>query len=191
VEEVRDKVMDLLATYYARGALELEEYENRVSIATRSQTREELEALAGNLPALMRPESGTPAAAPEGGPEALLPDGEVRPTQTLAAVFSSINRRGRWALARRTQAFAFFGSTDLDLRQARLPAGVSTITVFALFGSVSVIVPPGVNVEMNGAGVFGAFDTNVPEDRRPGVPTIRVDGVAVFGSANVRIKWPR
>jgi hypothetical protein len=37
-------------------------------------------------------------------------------------------------------------------------------------------------------GIFGAFDSNVPEERQEGRPTIRVDGIAVFGSASVRIK---
>jgi hypothetical protein len=39
IEEVRERVMDLLATYYARGALELEEYESRAATAASAQTR--------------------------------------------------------------------------------------------------------------------------------------------------------
>ena len=195
-EEVRERVMDLLATYYARGALELEEYELRVEKAAGSTTRVELEALVSALPALPGPVAGerrvsgsASDASAETGPT--LESTDVRPTQTLASVFSSVSKRGEWHPARQTQALAFFGSTDLDLRRAHIPAGVSTITAVAFFGAVSILVPPGVNVEMNGVGIFGSFDTNVPEERQEGRPTIRVDGIAVFGSASVRIKRPK
>ena len=198
MDEVRDKVMDLLATYYARGALELEEYERRVEAAARGQSRADLEAVLGSLPALppaspsaLPTRETTPTGAAAQAPMTFQAEGEVRPTQTLASVFSSVTRRGEWSPARRTQAVAFFGSTDLDLRQARLPPGVTSITAVAFFGSVSILVPPGVNVEMNGVGIFGAFDSNVPENRGKGVPTLRVDGVALFGSASVRFKRPK
>lgn len=192
LEEVRERVMDLLATYYARGALELEEYEHSVGKAAGGTTRDELEALVTALPALPGPVAGervalgTSGASSEAGPS--IASGEVRSTQTLASVFSAVSKRGEWYPARETQAVAFFGSTDLDLRRAHIPAGKSTITVVAFFGAVSILVPSGVNVEMDGVGVFGAFDSNVPEERQEGRPTIRVDGLAVFGSASVRIK---
>jgi hypothetical protein len=192
-EEVRERVMDLLATYYARGALELEEYERRVEEATRVQSRGELEALVSVLPALPPP-AGSGSQAPAAGaaasedPAPRLAEGQVRESQTFASVFSSVWKRGEWYPARHTQAVAFFGSTSLDLRQARIPPGVSVITAAAIFGSVSILVPPGVNVEMNGIGVFGSFDSNVPEERREGWPTIRVEGAAFFGSASVRVK---
>jgi hypothetical protein len=194
MKEVREKVMDLLATYYARGAIQLEEYESRMEIATRSETRADLEALVGNLPALPRGGEASQAAATDvvpGGGLRAADSGDVRETQTLASVFSAVSRKGEWYPARHTQAVAFFGSTDLDLRQAHLPPGVSKISVLAFFGSVTILVPPGINVEMNGVGVIGEFSSNVPEVRRGAAPTIVVDGLAAFASATVRVKQPR
>jgi hypothetical protein len=175
-DEVRERVMDLLATYYARGALELEEYETRVEAATRSQSRGELESLLANLPALPRHESAGAGArsAPDSeaaGYDVSVNAGDVRPSQTLASIFSGVSRRGEWYPARSTQVVAFFGGVD--------------------FGGVSIVVPPGVNVEVNGVGIFGAFDNKVPETRRGSGPTIRIDGLCVFGGTDVRQKKPK
>jgi hypothetical protein len=63
--------------------------------------------------------------------------------------------------------------------------------VLAFFGSVSILVPPGLNVETNGVGVFGSFDSNVPEMPRGAGPTLRVEGLAAFGSASIRVKRPK
>jgi len=189
-------VMDLLATYYARGALELEEYETRVEAATRSQSRGELESLLANLPALPRHEAAGAGArsAPDSeaaGYDVSVNAGDVRPSQTLASIFSGVSRRGEWYPARSTQVVAFFGGVDIDLTHAHLAEGVSTITVLCAFGGVSIVVPPGVNVEVNGVGIFGAFDNKVPETRRGSGPTIRIDGLCVFGGTDVRQKKPK
>jgi len=193
IEEVRVRVMDLLATYYARGALELEEYESRAATAAGVQTRGELEALLGGLPALAAPER-SPAAERRadlpvsGEREFSINSGEVRQNQTLVSIFSGVSRRGKWYPARTTQVVAFFGGAEIDLREAHIPEGVSTITVLCAFGGATIIVPPGVNVEVNGVGIFGAFDSRVPEGPRVNGPTIRVDGLCFFGGAEVKLK---
>lgn len=194
LEEVRDKVMELLATYYARGAMELADYERSAEAAVASRTRGELEALVGALPALPAPEQAPPGArvAPAAGSGAPLANtGDVRPSQTFASVFSGVTKRGEWYPARSTQVVAFFGGVDLDYTQAHLPDGVSTIAVLCAFGGVSIVVPPGVNVESSGVGIFGAFDNKVPDAPRGDGPTLRIEGLCLFGGTDVKQKRPK
>jgi hypothetical protein len=194
LEEVRDKVMDLLATYYARGAMELEDYERKAEAAVASTTRVQLESLVGALPALPAPEQAAPRARVPPADRSSAPlatAGEVRPSQTFASVFSGVSKRGEWYPARSTQVVAFFGGVDLDYTHAHLPEGVSTIRVLCAFGGVSIVVPPGVAVESSGIGIFGAFDNQVPDYPRGEVPTLRIEGLCLFGGTEVKLKRPK
>lgn len=84
---------------------------------------------------------------------------------------------------------AVFGSVELDLRQAQISAQSNEIRAVAVFGSVEITIPCGMRAEIAGVGVFGDFsqagDVSAPD---PQLPTIRVSGLALFGSVNVKEK---
>ena len=57
-------------------------------------------------------------------------------------------------------------------------------------GSIEIVVPPGMYVEVNGLGVVGSFEGNSGAARPPegGKPWVRVTGVAVLGDVDVQVK---
>lgn len=63
------------------------------------------------------------------------------------------------------------------------------IRCLAVFGEVEIIVPPDVNVDVSGHGIFGGFAR--PRNRpplQPDRPTIVVSGFALFGGVTVKVK---
>jgi hypothetical protein len=57
----------------------------------------------------------------------------------------------------------------------------ATIEVNALFGGGTLVVPDDWNVETSVAGIGGAGDGRPARERSPEAPTLRVEGVAIFG----------
>jgi hypothetical protein len=109
------------------------------------------------------------------------------------AVFGASRRAGRWTPARRVRATALFGGAEVDLREARLPPGVTELRVFACRGAVEVIVPPTLAIETEGTGIFGAFEevdraSGFPD---PEAPLLRITGTALFGAVEVRTRFPQ
>src|SRR5262249_14786492 len=76
------------------------------------------------------------------------------------------------------------------LREARLPPGIVEIRVFALFGGVQIIVPPDLAVEVSGSAIFGGFAevNRAPPQPDPDRPTLRGDGVAIFGGGQIETR---
>jgi hypothetical protein len=79
---------------------------------------------------------------------------------------------------------------DLDFREAIMPPGVTELKIFAMWGGVEVIVPPGLNVECHGVGIMGGFD-HAPEGvapTDPTAPTLRITGVALMGGVDITLR---
>jgi hypothetical protein len=79
------------------------------------------------------------------------------------------------------------GSGWLDLRAAELGGPVTTFFAVAYKSRVTVLVPPGVRVEMTGFGVNqGTADEEDPGYRLPAdAPVIQVRGLAYKGTVEV------
>ena len=75
----------------------------------------------------------------------------------------------------------WFGGGVVDLRQATLDPMGATIEVNALFGGGNLVVPEDWNVETKVAGIGGIGDGRPQRDRSPEAPTLRVEGIALFG----------
>jgi hypothetical protein len=114
------------------------------------------------------------------------------PTSRVAkAIFGGVSRRGQWVVPAHYRVKAVFGGVDLDLREARLESAEVTIESKAVFGGVSIVVPPDVTVIMEGTGVFGGFGGDAEDVQPPaGAPVVRVTGKAVFGGVAVMRKPP-
>ena len=67
----------------------------------------------------------------------------------LHAVMSSIERRGAWLVPRELTVRVKLGNAELDLRDALLEPGLTTIHLEVKLGNVEIIVPPGLPVEMS------------------------------------------
>ncbi len=170
----RERSIALLREAVGEGRLTLEEFTERVGLAQAARTDHELARLAHDLPG-DRAAAGVPAAASE----------EHR------AVCSHLVRRGPWSLPARSSWRSVFGTIDLDLRQARLAGPVTALEVYNLFGTVTVIVPEGVEVIVRGGGLFASQKIEWPE-RPPiaGGPRLTIETRGPGGTLYVRTRPP-
>jgi signal transduction histidine kinase len=112
--------------------------------------------------------------------------------QQLSATLSSVERRGSWHVPRELDVRTILGSAVLDLRQATLGLGVTTIDVTCAFGSVEIYIPPHLAVEVSVRSLAGS----VSESERPAVapdlgkPLVRIIGSVKFGSVDVMSLLP-
>ena len=86
-------------------------------------------------------------------------DDEVDPHDEVShavAILGSSSRKGRWTPPGTLRAFSLLGSVNLDFREADL-LDETDVDVFALLGSVNIIVPPSVDVDVSGIGFLGDF----------------------------------
>jgi len=188
-----ETTVDRLMEHFANDTLELEEFEQRLDRAHAARTRAELEALLSDLPGpapvpAVRGGS-TPAPAPHRG-YSIASDAQVKESEFVVAVLGGSSRRGHWRPARRNYAIAMMGGTELDFREAILAPGVTEVRVWAVWGGVEIIVPPGVNVECHGIALLGGFDhagtAEGPVD--PGAPTIRITGLAMMAGVDISVR---
>jgi hypothetical protein len=165
----RDQNIAVLRDATVEGRLTLEEFSDRVGQAQRARSQDELAALVRDLPAPIP--AGVDAAS------------AVR----HLALCSRLVRRGRWEIPARSSFRAIFGTIELDLRDARLAASEVTIDVFNLFSTVTVIVPEGVEVTVEGGGWF-ASEVIEPSGAPPihAAPTIRLRTSGPGGTLHVR-----
>jgi predicted membrane protein len=107
----------------------------------------------------------------------------------LYAIFGGGRRRIDSQQFQGLQIDAVFGGYRIDLRGAKLAGERAIIEVNAVFGGVEIFVPPDWRVNVQGNGVFGAFEDktmplpSAPDDKRP---ELIVTGAAVFGGVTVR-----
>ncbi|MFG2147408.1 DUF1707 domain-containing protein [Streptomyces sp. NPDC048696] len=187
----RDRVADILREALAEGRLDAEEHAERVDGVYRAKTMSELEPLVRDLPAAAggAPRFAAPAPAPSYA-SAHAEDEAAGPVaaENLVAVFSSSTRKGRWRIGRRTNAFALFGSVEIDLTEAYFEQRLSVINATSIFGNVEVRVPENLTLRGSGTGVFGNFEVDTLEAEHPEAPVVVVNGYSVFGNIEAKPK---
>jgi hypothetical protein len=174
----RRQTVATLQAACVEGRLTLDEYGHRVEAALAARTRAQLGQLLADLPPDISPLPQLAGPAVRGG------GGGVSRT---VAVLSSAERNGFWRLAEDSSVLSVLGSCKLDLRSARIASSITTIDVTSVLGSVDVIVPTGVEVEMDATAVLGAHDMRLtPSTPALGAPVIRITGLVLLGSLTVR-----
>jgi len=166
-------------------AFDLDMLDERLELAMKARTIDELRVLTRDLPATLVTPGSAPVPALIAPPSAL-PASLADPK--VSAIFSSVERRGRRVQPTTMKVRALFGSVVLDLREATFGPGVTTLSCRSIFGSIEVKVPPHVRVELGGSGVFGSFEESGNNDLAavsPEAPTLQIVGKAVFGSVEV------
>ncbi|MFF7811896.1 DUF1707 domain-containing protein [Streptomyces sp. NPDC007945] len=181
----RDRVADILAEALAQGRLDAEEHADRVEAVYRAKTVGELEPIVRDLPAA---DGGPSGARPAPAPAAYGPEDAEGNADQLFAVFSSTTRKGRWRVARRTNAFAIFGNVEIDLTEAIFTQPLTTINATSIFGNIEVRVPENISLRGSGAGILGNFEVTTLEGVDPQAPLVVVNGYAVLGNVEARPK---
>jgi Domain of unknown function (DUF1707)/Cell wall-active antibiotics response 4TMS YvqF len=164
----REIALALLREASVDGRLTLEELAERAEQVQAARTRADLAAAT----------AGLDAAAP------VPAEAAVR----HRALLSNFTRQGRWRLARESRYSAVFGNVKLDLREAVLPGPEVDIEARAIFGSVDVIVPESVQVELSGGGALSSQELKIGGSAPDGAPVIRIHHRGLLGSLGVRSK---
>jgi len=160
IARLRDAVVD--------GRITLEEFSDRVGDAQRARTAGDLDALLRDIPTLR-------------------PDAVAGQPVVYRAILSEVNRRGPLVLERHTTLRAVLGTITFDLRDATISAPEVELDVSSTLSTVTVLVPAGAEVRLEGGGVLSTQTLETaPGARVAGAPVIRVRGRGVLGTLTVR-----
>jgi class 3 adenylate cyclase len=182
----RQAVIDILRAHTGAGRLTLDEFSDRAGEVFAARTRDELQATLRDLPPM-----GSVAVPPSPGdppPPLAVP---VHYRNRFIAIMSGSHARGRWRPARLIRAFAFWGGVTIDLSEAQIDGPVLDIYAVALMGGVTVKVPAGYPVSLDGLVIMGGTtDRTKRSDPLPGAPLIRVHARGMWGGVEVRTARP-
>ena len=168
----RDAVAGRLQDAFAEGRLDDTEFDERMRAALTATTHAELDRVLTDLPAV----AGAPGARPA-------PVTGVAPGRLAVAYKGTVRRAGRWRVPERYTTVVYKGSGLLDLRAAELQGPVTTIRAVAYKSQITVLVPPGIRVEMTGFGINqGAEDTGNGLALAPDAPVLHIRGLAYKGT---------
>jgi hypothetical protein len=168
----RDAAAGQLQDAFAEGRLDDTEFDERMRAALTATTHGELDAVVADLPAT----PGAPGARPT-------PVAGVAPGRLAVAYKGTVRRAGRWRVPERYTTVVYKGGGLLDLRAAELLGPVTTIRAVAYKSRITVLVPPGVRVEMTGFGINqGPEDLDGGVALAPDSPVLHIRGIAYKGT---------
>lgn len=167
-DDARQATANRLQQAVGDGVLTLEEFIARLDAVYAAATTAELQNAAADLPA-------TPTV------------GTSRTVKWLLNIFGDEKRAGAWRAADTITGISVFGDICLDLRGAYVDGNEVTIRTWLLFGDTELIVPEGIEVDLNGFSLFGDRKLDLAAvPRVPGTPRIRLLSFSLFGDAQVR-----
>lgn len=169
----REAVVELLRQASVEGRLTLAELTDRTEAAYNASTRSELALLTQDLPAAGS--VAAPVARPEG-----------KKRRWFVGIMGDTKRRGTWRIDQELGAVAVMGDVVLDLREAEVRTDVVEILAISLMGDVKIIVPDGVNVDLDGLAIMGGKRVDVEEaPRGVNAPVVRIHAYALMGDIKV------
>jgi hypothetical protein len=171
----RERTVAVLRAGAEHGRLTFDELAQRTELAYDATTGAELQRLVADLP-----DVASDAAV------------VVKPRKQRrwsVALLGGCDRRGRWRPAPRSVAVAVMGGVKLDLRDATIEGDELVITAFALMGSVDIIVPEGIEVDLGGFALMGGNEHKPGEvSVRPGTPVVNVRAFSLMGGVSVKAR---
>ncbi len=201
LDALRGRLTDELTELYSADRMEMQRYEALVSSVHSAESLTDLRRIILELPEdrqtglfapvpLHQHPNDSPARYSGGSPDAprLQGPAEVREEENMVGFFSGASREGEWMPARKSNIVDIFAGHELDYRDAIFPPGVTEINAVCVFGGLSVKVPEGINLDVNGVGIFGGFSARNTRKVDPALPTLRIRGVAIFGGVAVERK---
>ncbi|WP_188779064.1 DUF1707 SHOCT-like domain-containing protein [Marmoricola endophyticus] len=193
----RHRVAEALREAAGEGRLDIDELEERLELAYAAKTYADLVPITLDLPGV-RPTEQLPehltAPRPDRAPSRRTPAGARSSYDTSVGIMGECKRVGEWDIGEHHHAFSMMGSVVLDLREARFPAGEVQIDASAIMGSVEVIVDETTDVRLDGVGIMGSYQegrARVAPEIDSASPRIRLRGIALMGSVEVKRRGPR
>ncbi|MEW9530927.1 DUF1707 domain-containing protein [Microbispora sp. NPDC049125] len=177
--EDRDQVVEWLRVAAGDGRLSAEELDERLEVALTARTYGELEALITDLPAAGPALATGVAAAPP------------KETSRIEVGSGSTKRDGPWAVPRRMEIECRSGSVVLDFTSAVITSPTLEIEASVRSGSVTLVVPPDVFVDVDDVAVNSGSVQNRTHVA-PGTPVrLRVHVTGKVRAGTIRVRPPR
>lgn len=170
-DDDRIQVAQLLSEAASHGRLTLDEFESRLSKTYSATNYGELARLTNDLPEALEYRRGKTRPAP---------------STMLLAILSGFERRGRWNVPGRMTTFTLFGGGVVDLRYADFTSADVEIHAYSILGGQTILLPPEVNVEIDGRGVMGGFDRDAQGKGAPGAPRVKIKGFSLWGGVGIK-----
>ena len=106
-------------------------------------------------------------------------------TEQLRVVMGSIERRGPWTVPQELAIRVLFGNAELDLREATLEPGTTTLDVHVTMGNLELIVPPELPVDLEITNVTGNVTDWRKAGARDGTHRLKIRGRVKAGNCEV------
>ncbi len=109
----------------------------------------------------------------------------------LVTTFGELKYESTAQSFRGGQVTTWFAGGTLDLRGARMDPAGATLRTQTVFGGGNLVVPADWRVETKILPVFGGIGDARPDGNPPeGGPTLRLEGIALFGGWGVTTEAP-
>lgn len=182
-ETQREYVVQVLSAAFATDRLSMEQLDDRLSSIYRARSLPDLEVL------LADPAEPTRSLADEASVTRLAADPVIPARGAALAILGGFDRKGSWIVPRHLRVVAVMGGGQLDLREAKLGAGITEIEILTVWGGVEIFVPDGVRVEVTGMAVMGGFSVRGAQaTENPHAPVLRISGLAVMAGVDIKHK---
>lgn len=167
-----DNAVHQLENAYIEGKLDDKELEERMERALKSKTVDDITSL---LDDLVEKSNSTKGLSLD------------RRRDSSVAVFSGVEQKGKFIVAKNCRVAAIFGGCLIDLSQAQFESRDSRMSVSAIFGGVEILVPSGVRVEISSLPIFGGISKKIHNaDLQGDAPVIHINAKAIFGGIEIR-----
>jgi len=186
IEQVREQVIDQLIYNYSHGVISVDAFERRLDSAMDAPNNEALLALVEDL--TLNTDQQYKAEKQSQFKPHYSAQQNSDDDFTLRSILGSNERSGQWVVPKNIYLSNFMGSVVLDFTDAIFAHQNVTIHVNCIFGSDEIYVPEHVNVVSKMFCILSSLENkSVSLNKRQG-PTIHIEGKAVMGSVEVKIK---
>jgi Cell wall-active antibiotics response LiaF, C-terminal/DUF1707 SHOCT-like domain len=184
LRERRERVIERLSECYERDLLDVDELDRLLDQAHGATTVDELDSLVAGF--------GEPATALAPHAPHAIADPSRLSTKTLRVMFSHVERTGHWVVPRTLHTHSLFGNIVLDFRDASLAAGTTTLDIRSTFGTVELILPPWLAIDVEVSSIAGTVEERhrIAREPDPTEPLLQVSGIVRFGNLCISTRLP-
>jgi hypothetical protein len=169
----RQRALTALREQYMTGRLSLADYEARVDRVIDAESVETINAALSDV-------ASAPVSPVAAGDEEF-----EAGRRAVSAIFAERKLRGRWRAPGEIAAVAALGQIVLDFRDADIDETVTAVHAVAVLGSITIIVPPGMNVHLDVEEVLGDAKQKKLPPPSPDGTFLHVTGYAILGEVKV------
>jgi hypothetical protein len=192
LDAARHDAIRHLSAAVADDRMPIEQFESRLALVRQAPNRASLEAIIADvLPTGGWTRPSMPArVAADGAPFDPLAPVEPADVLRIATVMGSSKRAGLWTVPLRLELKVVMGEMVIDLRDAVFLSDVLEIDAHATLGTLTLIVPAGVQVENECEERFSSSTHSVRSAKgaNPLGLLIRITGRVLFSSIDIKEK---